>query len=65
MEVIGSLLIFHNMSGNTQFLKTLCPYFHCENWLFQLKISRVCLYLVLRTYQHLPGFYTLNVALTD
>ena len=28
---------FYETSGNTHFLETLNPYFHCENWLFQLK----------------------------
>ena len=46
------------MSGNTHFLETLNPYFHCENWLFQLKFSRVYPYLVLSTYQYLPGSFT-------
>jgi len=55
----GSLLIFYEMSGNTHFLETLNPYFHCENWLFQLKFSRVYPYLVLSTYQYLPGSFYL------
>ena len=51
------------MSGNTHFLETLNPYFHCENWLFQLKFSRVYPYLVLSTYQYLPGSFYLLVLL--
>ena len=49
------------MSGNTHFLETLNPYFHCENWLFQLKFFEgVFLPGFLRTYQYLPGsFYLL------
>ena len=34
---------FYEMSGNTHFLETLNPYFHCENWLFQLKFFRGCI----------------------
>ncbi len=47
------------MSGNTHFLETLNPYFHCENWLFQLKFFEgVPLPGFMRTYQYLPGFFT-------
>ena len=53
------------MSGNTHFLETLNPYFRCENWLFQLKFSRVYPYLVLSTYQYLPGSFTFSVAFHD
>ena len=58
IEFRGSLLIIE-MSGNTHFPETLYPYFRCENWLFQLKISRVCPYLVFADLPVLTGLFYL------